>query len=172
MNRLPLLSASLALALLSAAPAAPAAAELPVRRAGLWETSVETDGKFLHSTRQCIDAQTDKRVQEMGVGVSNASCSKKDVRREGDRIVSDTVCTIGQTTMTSRAVISGDFNSRIRTESDTRYDPPMMGKATSKAVVTSIWRGECPAGWKPGDMEMPGGRARMNVNDVLKAAGK
>lgn len=172
MNRPRLSSASLLLALLSVAPVAGAADEMPARRAGLWETSVESDGKALHSTRQCIDGQTDKRMQEMGMGVANASCSKKEVRREAGRIVSDTVCTIGQTTMTSRAVISGDFNSQIRTESDTRYDPPMMGKATSKVVVTSKWSGECPAGWKPGDMEMPGGRARMNVNDVMKAAGK
>ena len=155
--------------LLAVCPVAGAADEFPARKPGLWETTIETSGKVLHTTRHCIDARTDRQMQEMGMGLTSG-CTKRDIRRDGARIVSDTVCKFGQSTMTSHAVTTGDFASAIRTESDTHYEPPLMGKTDSRAVVTSKWAGECPAGWKPGDMEMPGSGQRMNISDMMKAA--
>ena len=157
--------------LLASAAVAWAADEFPARRPGLWETTIESEGRPMHGTRQCIDARTDRQMQEMGMGLTS-TCTRRESKREGGRILVDTVCKFGQSTVTSHAVISGDFNSAIRTESESRYDPPLMGKTQSKVVVTARWAGECPAGWKPGDMEMPGTGQRINVTDMMKANGK
>jgi hypothetical protein len=37
-----------------------------------------------------------------------------------------------------------------------------------KMVLDAVWQGPCPAGFKPGDMELPGG---MKIN-VLEMAGR
>lgn len=52
-----------------------------------------------------------------------------------------------------------------------KYSPPMAGVSQSKVTMQAKWTGACPAGWKPGDMEMPGGMGRVNVNEMMSAGG-
>jgi hypothetical protein len=42
----------------------------------------------------------------------------------------------------------------------------MGGVSQSKVTIAARWAGACPAGWKPGDMQMPG-MGRMNVNELV-----
>jgi hypothetical protein len=43
-------------------------------------------------------------------------------------------------------------------------------RALVKALIPRIGaeRGACPAGWKPGDMEMPG-MGRVNINEMMSS---
>ncbi len=158
-----------ALVALAAALACPGAAaqDLPTRKAGLWEISIQREGAPPQVTRQCVDEATDRQMQQMGKGMGTGNCTKESLRKEGSTYVSDSECKFGPSTMTSHAVTSGDFTSSMRTEVDTRYDPPMMGRARSKTIVTAKWVGACPAEWKPGDMEVPG-MGRVNVNTMMQ----
>ena len=140
----------------------------PPRKPGLWEMSMSQsdapDAKP-HVVQQCIDARTDAAMREMGSGASRRACSKQDMRKEGGKIVIDSVCKLGATTLTSHSEISGDFSSSYRMVSDTSYDPPMAGRTKGNAVVEAKWLGPCRAGQKPGDMIMPDGRT-MNFMDM------
>jgi hypothetical protein len=90
------------------------------------------------------------------------------MQRDGDRYVSESECKLGPTVASSRSVFGGDFDKAYRGEVDTRYVPPMGGISQSKMTMSAKWAGACPAGWKPGDMEMPG-MGRVNVNEMMSS---
>lgn len=161
-------TATAALLLCAATAAGAAGLDYPPRKPGLWEMSMAhgDDPKAQpHVVQQCIDARTDAAMREMGGGVSREACSRQDMRKEGGRIVVDSVCKMGTTTMTSHSEISGDFGSSYRMESQTTYDPPLGGRAKGSAIVQAKWLGPCKPGQKPGDMVMPGGKT-MNFMDM------
>src|SRR5205085_7034900 len=89
------------------------AQDMPSRKAGLWEMTMtyEWRGAPPQSMQQCIDASTDKAMQDMSAGPRGQSCSKRETKKVGNTIVFDTVCSTGGGTMTSHGVVSGDFNS-------------------------------------------------------------
>jgi len=152
-----------------AAGAGPSVAiDYPARKPGLWEMRTDDgSGKGAGRTiQQCIDAATDKAMREMGQGMGRTSCSKQDLHAEGGKLVIDSVCRMGNTTATSRAVMSGDFGSAYRMESRSSYDPPLMGRSEGTAVVEAKWVGPCKADQKPGDMVLANGM-KMNVLEMM-----
>lgn len=142
------------------------AQDLPARKPGFWEIEIKSDQEPPMTTRQCIDAQTDARLQKAGQGVMDGNCAKNVMQRQGSGWAGESVCTLGKTTITSRSTVTGDFGGEIRMTVDTRYDPPLMGQARSSSTITQRFKGACPAGWKPGDMELPGMGQRMNINQM------
>ncbi len=169
----------IALALVvAAAVAAPASAiELPKRKSGLWEVSTTRlagapGGPAAGAPIQmCIDEQTDDMSRQMGESASREMCSKRELRREGDRFVADSVCRVGETTATTHSVISGQFGSSYQVDVNTKFDPPMRGMAESHTVIKARWLGPCAAGMRPGDVVMPNGM-KMNILDAEKAQKK
>lgn len=173
MSTLPFKKSIAGLALLCCGATAVAAVDnLPSRKPGLWELSLQTDSQPPVTMNQCIDANTDASMQKAGRGVMAGSCSKEVMRREGAGYVSESVCSMGGSTITSRGVVTGDFNSEVKMVIDAQYAPPLMGMAKAKTTVTQRWKSACPAGWKPGDMEMPGMNKRININDIPAMAPK
>lgn len=153
--------------------AAPATADtFPSRKAGLWEVNIQSQGEAPVRARHCIDAKTDAQMQQMGQGMTQGACAKNSLRREGGGWVGESVCKMGQTTITSRSVISGDPDREVKVVVDAQYSPPMMGLSKSQTTITQRHAGACPAGWRPGDMEMPGTGQRINLMDMPGAAGK
>lgn len=161
-------SAAAAACLAAAAIAMPAfALDYPARKPGLWEIQTGDGGKGPgHTMQQCIDAASDKSLREMGQGMGKEMCSKQELRLDGGKLVMDSVCKVGNTTATSHAVMSGDFNSAYRMESKSSYNPPLMGRAEGTSVIEARWVGPCRADQKPGDMVMPNGM-KMNVIDMM-----
>lgn len=148
------------------------AQDLPARKPGFWEVEIKADQEPPMTARQCIDAQTDARLQKAGQGVMEGNCSKNVMQRQGGGWAGESVCTLGKSTITSRSTITGDFASEFRMVVDAQYSPPLMGMARSVSTITQRHKGACPAGWKPGDMELPGTGQRMNVNQMPGAARK
>ena len=155
--------------LLLATGGAHAADGLPARKPGLWEMTMQTTNAPSRTVRQCIDAKTDEQMQRFGQGTAGEQCTRNTFRKDGDRYVGESECRLGQTVATTRAVFAGDFGRAYGGEIESRYAPPLGGVAQSKVMITARWAGACPAGWKPGDMELPG-MGRMNVNEL--AAGR
>lgn len=153
--------------LLSGTPAI--ADDVPTRKAGLWEMTMSDGKEQPVKTRQCIDEKTDRELQRIGQSMPGANCSKNSFRKDGSQYIGESVCKMMSSTITSRSVTTGDFNSKYRTEVESRYDPPFMGMHGDKTVIESRYVGACPAGWKPGDMEVPGGR-RVNLNQMMGGA--
>ncbi|MFM9927078.1 DUF3617 family protein [Variovorax sp. H27-G14] len=163
---------SIAVACLGAgAIACPAfALDFPARKPGLWEIQTgEGTGKSpagAHTMQQCIDAASDKAMRDMGQGMGKDMCSRQELRADGARLVMDSVCKIGNTTATSHAVLSGDFGSAYRMESQSTYNPPLMGRAEGTSVMEAKWIGPCKADQKPGDMVMSNGM-KMNMLEMM-----
>jgi hypothetical protein len=147
-----------ALVVFTAATVSAASFEPPKRKSGLWEMKITSSqapqGSGGETIRQCIDQNTDDMMRKEQE--SRMSCSKKDMRREGDRIVGDSVCAVEGTTVTTRTVITGNFDTNYRADVKSTFNPPLHGMRESSSVVEGKWLGACLAGQKPGDVIMPG----------------
>jgi hypothetical protein len=143
------------------------AAELPARKAGLWEMKTTTSEGHSVSMQQCIDAQTDQAMQA-GVGsASQRDCSKRDVQKSGTTTTIDSVCTTAGKTRTFHAVITGSFDSGYSMEITTQGAQP----AARTTTIAAKWLGPCAADQKPGDVIMPNGM-KMNTLNMQKGMGQ
>jgi Protein of unknown function (DUF3617) len=157
-----------AAAALFCACAAAGATDLPARKAGLWEMTVQSSNDKAGKPvvmQQCIDTATDRKMQQMSQGVSKDMCSKNELRSEGGGFTIDSVCKMGQSTATSKGRITGKFDSAYRVETKSAYNPPLMGMSDVSVVMDAKHLGACKADQKPGDMIMPGGM-KMNIDQM------
>jgi len=137
-----------------------AAAELPSRKAGLWEVKTSFENRGVAQTfQQCIDAATDQMLQSSAGPFSADACAKREVQKSGDTTTIDSTCTLGGKTATSRAVVTGSFDSAY-TMTVTSRSEAVPGGAVNMTIVGK-WLGPCAKDQKPGDVIMPGG---MKVN--------
>ena len=146
------------------------AVDLPNRKAGLWEMKiVRTGGKLPEITMQhCTDATTDKEMNNQVSPIAKQICSKQDVVKNATGYVSDSVCTISGTSMTTHAEIVGDFNSGYTVTSKSHMDKgPSGNPVDTVTTIEAKWLGDCKADQKPGDIVMPGG-FKLNVKDAEK----
>lgn len=170
-HHLPLIH--LPLIVLCAIATSPAAAlDLPARKVGLWEIKMTTEGRDTPSQtmQQCIDAATDKLMNSIGGSMRQDLCSKQDVQKVGSTIVVDSVCNIGGATVTSHAVVTGDFNSAYTVKVTSKRSggpsyPGMPADGTSNMAIDAKWLGACKPDQRPGDMIMADGR-KMNIRDL------
>ncbi len=158
-------------------PLAPASAiDLPARKPGLWELTMTFEGRNLppRVTQNCIDAQTDAMMNAAGNEMSSGMCSKQDVQKTGGTIVTDSVCKIGNATVTTHGVISGDFNSAYTVKSASKREgapmPGMPANGETKMTIEAKWLGACRPDQKPGDMIMGNGM-KINIRDMQQRAG-
>lgn len=147
--------------LLVVAGAAPVfAAELPPRKAGLWEMKTTVSSGRTISMQQCVDAKTDEVMQATSAANAQRDCSKRDVQKSGNTITINSVCTMAGKPRTAHTVITGSFDSgyTMAITSQTDAAPRTMN-------IEAKWLGPCAADQKPGDTIMPNG-AKMNVLDM------
>ncbi|QWG17581.1 DUF3617 domain-containing protein [Bradyrhizobium sediminis] len=169
-----LLAFCLGSCLLAALPAFEArAAELPVRKAGLWEMKTLRTGSPMPemTIQHCTDAATDKEMSSSFSPASKEMCSKQDIQKTATGYVTDSVCSVAGVTITSHAEISGDFNSAYTVKSTSHTDRgPAAVPRDSTATIEAKWLGACKPDQKPGDIVMPGG-IKMNITDMEKLKG-
>jgi hypothetical protein len=145
------------------------AAELPARKAGLWEMKISfARSPNPQTMQQCTDAETDKLMHSPTGTQGQENCSKRDVSSSGGQMVVDSVCTLQGRTVTSKAVITGSFESayvmNITTKSEGGPPRPNMPDEMSM-TLEGKWLGPCAADQRPGDVVMPGGM-KMNLRDI------
>lgn len=151
------------------------AAEMPPRKPGLWEMRMTLEGQKMppQLAQHCIDAETDRLMSDIGTGMQKEMCQKHEMTKSGDvLVVVDSVCNIGGVNTTTRAEISGNFDSAYTVKVHSkREDSPaskkMPGPPEMRMSIEAKWAGECKKGQKPGDMIMPGG-VKLNVRDMQK----
>jgi hypothetical protein len=165
--------AALACTTLFAATSVPACAfDMPARKPGLWEMKISMEGRNLPvpAAQHCIDAATDKQMQQMGEGMSK--CSKQEVTNVGGKMVFDSVCQVGTMTSTSHGEITGSFDSAYTVKMTSKRDgAPIPGMPpTTNMTIEAKWLGPCKPDQKPGDMIMGNGM-KMNINDLQKMQG-
>jgi hypothetical protein len=142
--------------------------DMPARKPGLWEIKMQMSGMPQPMvSQQCIDEKTDDLMQQQGEAQARQQCSKNAMRKDGDKVIVETVCKFNGTTATTTATFSGDFSRNYRGEINTTYSPPMHGMKSSKQMLDAKWLGACKPGQKPGDVAMPG-MGSMNLKDMMK----
>ncbi len=164
------------LALIFAAPAA--AEDLPMRKAGLWEINMTFVGRKLPAQmiKQCIDAATDKLMNNNFGSSPEHDCSKRDIKHVAGTMTVDSVCNFSGATTTSHAVVTGSFDSAYTmdvtsTREGGRPIPGTKPGAATHMKLDAKWLGPCEAGQKPGDVIMGNGM-KINVLDMQKFMGK
>jgi hypothetical protein len=157
--------------LLAVLPALDArAAELPLRKAGLWEMKMVKTGSVLPemTMQHCTDETTDKEMSTAVSPMSTEVCSKRDVQKTATGYTSDTECSVVGMTITSHADITGDFNSAytVKMTSHSEHGPSGVPHDAT-TVIEPKWLGACKPDQKPGDIVMPGG-FKINIKDAEK----
>jgi hypothetical protein len=152
-----------AVALVLVSGAVPAlAAEMPSRKAGLWEIRMNNAPL---AVQQCIDAATDQMMMSGAGALAQEACPKRDVQRSGDTMTIDSTCTFKDKTATSHAVVKGSFDSAYTMTVTSEGEAMPSGKMT--LTINAKWLGPCTADQKPGDMIMGNG-LKMNILDMKK----
>jgi hypothetical protein len=165
----------LALAAFVALPAF--AQDFPRLKPGLWEMERSSDRERAGPApaqpsrmTMCLDETVQRDLFDMGAGAMKGMCSKHDFTISGSHGSGDFVCDIGGSTMHSKSTMVLQGNVGYRTEIDTTYDPPFMGQARTKTIVTARHLGACKPGQRAGDMTMPNGQS-MNMRDIMSGKG-
>jgi len=151
------------------------AAEMPARKAGLWEITTSAGNKM--AIRQCIDPATDQMMQSRaGAGPGSGpgagpgagtppQCAKRDVQKTGDTVTIDSTCTVAGRTVSTHAVVTGSFDSAYTMTVTSQGDGIPAGAGTM--TMSAKWLGPCAADQRPGDMIMPNGM-KINILDLQK----
>jgi hypothetical protein len=136
--------------------------DLPARKPGLWQYTHTTDRTTASRpstvTMLCTDESFGQEMLQMGSAMQQQMCSRRDMRREGNRVITQSVCKFGDTTISSNGVATFSGDTAFRMEMHATYAPALMGMKEGNTVVEAKWLGACKAGQKPGDMTLPGGQ--------------
>ena len=123
--------------------------EPPHRKPGMWEQSIQLPGDRVMTMQMCIDEETEKEYSAMGKKM--ADCTQEFHKIPGGYSFKGTC---HGKTATGTAI--GDFDKAIKVEVDSEG---------THMTSNLNYLGPCPAGRKPGDLVMPGGRV-VNMKDM------
>lgn len=147
----------------------------PSRKSGLWETSITMSGGIPPQTsKECVDPTTDADMMKMAGDASKAmggSCSKNVMKRTATGFETESVCTIGGSTLTSKGVFTGDFTTSYSGEVVTSSNPPIFGNGGSKTILSAKYIGPCGSDMKPGDVILGNGM-KTNMREAANQAEK
>jgi hypothetical protein len=140
----------------------------PKRKPGLWQQSISHSAQGVPPTsmQMCTDEKTDDLIANRAAGNEKQQCTQQSVKREGNAYVVEAVCKDGKTTVRTRGVFSGDFNTRYTGEMRSTFDPPMHGMKEMTQKMEARWVGPCKPGQKPGDVVVEG-MGTMNMNQMM-----
>jgi hypothetical protein len=139
---------------------AAAQAQLPTRKAGLWESTMSGTSSLAAEgpvkVKQCIDAATDRAA--LTGAMAAKACQQGPVVKTAKGYEVEGTCTMGQLTSKSKSIISGDFNSKVTVAVTALISTGGGPAKESKTTIESRYVGPCEAGQKPGDIIMPDGK--------------
>lgn len=139
---------------------------MPIRKAGLWETTRLRDGKPREGRmgggpmKVCVDASSDAKAALFGGRMGRSVCSEQHATKNADGSYSfSSTCTMGAATAVSKGTASGDFNSKYVVHIETDVSGGQFAQMNGHHVmdITSIYTGPCPAGMAGGDVMLPDG---------------
>jgi hypothetical protein len=140
------------------------AADMPKRKAGLWEIRSQMNNMpGMPPVQMCIDQNTDNLMQQQSR--DKADCDAPDIRKTPASTTVHTTCRTEGSAMTLDAVYTGSFDSSYKADMKMHYAPPLHGLSDTHMVQEAKWLGACKAGQKPGDVVMHHGS--FNVQEMM-----
>ncbi len=144
----------------------------PRRKAGLWEMrSSSAHAAGMPPTQTCVGDLTDIAGATLDrTSGAKGSCTLGAFKRAGLSWVAESVCKESRTSIVSKAVASGDFETSYRIDTVVTYDPPLAGvKKEDKEAVEATYIGPCTATQKPGDTVIPGMGTLNMIDGTFRA---
>ncbi|HKH80673.1 MAG TPA: DUF3617 family protein [Methylovirgula sp.] len=139
--------------------------DYPPRKPGLWELAVQREGRPVTTMKMCIDPDTDQLFHKFGTDMAAKHCTRNDIKVSGAIVTTESECKIGNTTITTTAVINFTGDSAYHSDVKTHIDPPVLGKTDATLTQDGKWTGPCPPDMKPGDFVMANGM-KINVKTL------
>lgn len=143
---------------------------VPVRQPGLWRQVSLVEGLDTPiAMKLCIDKATDAQLSWWSAA-ARRNCSADTMTRKADGSWSfDSDCQEANGVRIVRSgVVVGDFDRRYQISVTTTIsgakDPRLLG--TRKLSIDAERLGSCPAGMRPGEVELPNG-VRIKASDLL-----
>lgn len=139
----------------------------PKRKPGLWEVrSAGVEAFGMPATRFCVGERTDTAQSHLDRSTgARGSCSLGEFVRAGDAWVAESVCREGRSTVVSRAIATGDFESEYRIDTVVVHSPAGAGgRREDREAVVARWLGPCEPDQRPGDLVIPG-MGTLNMED-------
>lgn len=119
-------------------------ADTPRRQAGLWEIAVTVSGQPAPSIGQyCIDATGDDLALTAAGGVPQKDCRELRTMPAPDGFAIESVCKLGNSTVTTSGRFQGDLQSAYSGELEAKYSPPLYGRREVKSQIQARWLGPC-----------------------------
>lgn len=149
------------------------AQDYPKLKPGLWESSSRStaqpkDAPSLAKS-MCLDEASAKEIVEASTAAMKSICSRFDVKRDGDRYMSEGVgCKVGQSTMAMKSTWTVTKDSAYRFESSSSFDPPFRGIKEETTTVDAKHVGPCKPGQVPGDVTDAAGKT-VNLRNKVQA---
>jgi len=144
--------------------------DLPKHKPGLWEivgTSEHANGRP-QTVKMCTDDKTQQMFAHIGEQMGKNKCSKRAARSQGNQVITDTVCNIAQSQVTSHTIMTFESPTSFTIEIHSRFEPALFGQTESNSTHIGKWLGACPADLKPGEMLSPNG-VKINLSAVLES---
>jgi hypothetical protein len=144
----------------SAAALGASPVDIPTLRPGLWEATTAAPNRSQPRpavTRLCIDKTTQRHIFEQLALAMPRMCSRNQYAMRGGRLVTDSSCTLGASTIEGRTETTFFRDTAYRTEVVGWAGPTGRVAQSQKTVIDARHVGACPAGMKPGDMVLPNG---------------
>lgn len=151
----------------ASAPAAAAPGTVPVRKAGLWQTTMNT-GRGAQSGQLCVDENTELRrgvFSQGGGGGRGPGCDPK-IAKSGANWTYSMSCTRSfgdaEVKMSSSQTLSGDLSKsyQLKGSSTTSGGPNPEMNGTRQISGSGTYVGACPSGMKAGDFKGADGQVR------------
>ena len=146
---------------------AAASAGLGMRKAGLWSQAIKSDAGS-QTMKMCLDAVTLEEAQFAGQQMSKETCSEHSFAPAPSGWSFKSVCDAGPggtMSTTGTATGNGEGYKMEMTIVTTGATMP-QANGTQQMTVEARWEGPCPAGMKPGDIDLPGGM-RINAQAAM-----
>jgi hypothetical protein len=104
--------------------------DVPAIKAGKWRvTTASMTGPEFPAQTVCLSPQDAARKAGLGERATLLPCAPRDVRKEGDRVITEAVCNVGGVMRVIRTTAYGDFNSDYFVDYIEHNDPfPPDGK--------------------------------------------
>ena len=134
--------------------------QMPIRKAGLWESTMSGTSSLAAAgggkIKHCIDASTDQAA--MTGAMAGKSCEQGPIVKTAAGYEMEATCKIGGMTSKSKSIVSGDFNSQVTVDVTSLISTGNGPAKESKTKIEARYVGPCEAGQKPGDVIMPDGK--------------
>ncbi|MEO8299285.1 MAG: DUF3617 family protein [Burkholderiales bacterium] len=142
------------------APGLVSAQEMPKRKPGLWEMTMEMQGGARMppmASSQCVDETSDAAMQRRALaGQPGTECSKPTSKRIQGGVEVQAECTGPEGKSQVVGKITGDMQATYAVDSLIKFTPPRHGMSEAHMVMQGRYAGPCPAGMKGGDMRVGG----------------